>query len=150
MFCGVMFWLNVTPASLLRVERGPGRRAVACPGVGRSLRRWRWARPVPRPCWALSRSPAGGSVRGRRVSSAQRSDTKPAGEAATVLTRGASNCYIYITVRSLNASRGRQIYIPSKPCCVLLPSSFLPAAINLDALVDINILLKNFTKLCGH
>lgn len=30
--------------------------------------------------------------------------------------------------------------MPSKHCCILFPSSFLPAAINLDALVDINIL----------
>lgn len=63
----------------------------------------------------------------------------------TVLTQKVSNCYIYITVQSLNCSWSRQIYIPSKPCCILFPSFFLPVAINLDALVDTNILsFKDF------
>lgn len=61
------------------------------------------------------------------------------GRGVTVLTQKVSNCYIYIWVQSLNCSWSRQIYIPSKHCCILFPSSFLPAAINLDALVDINI-----------
>lgn len=70
------------------------------------------------------------------------------GRGVTVLTQKVSNCYIYIWVQSLNCSWSRQIYIPSKHCCILFPSSFLPAAINLDALVDINIQsLKNFSKL---
>ena len=60
-------------------------------------------------------------------------------QGVTVVTQKVSNCYIYITIQSSNCSWSRQIYIPSKPCCALFPSSFLPAAINLDAFVDTNI-----------
>lgn len=102
---------------------------------------WSWGPQVPRAgrsiCRDLGRE-------GRRDSSAawclKEKQNQLREGSDCVDTESFQLLYLYIKVQSLNCSWSRQIYIPSKHCCILFPSSFLPAAINLDALVDINIL----------